>query len=489
MMGDCESMTSTIRKDLEQLGNKEENASCRFAELVESRQIQLDSREQCAQQLLLHPSSPDGARLDIDAGQWSNNPDGFSTLQLLLYQPHLVVDFGALTAKRFEATYGVTAKQMARLVELGYVIPSLYHFDSYRSSVQRTPGMAHGYELPECAHLLPLLHSAECRVASRRRVGMWRALNVSVLQPEAYEHLFHDAIWGATDEVRERVARNHDRQGAVTMLANQFAYLRPLSSALPEAAAWVERIEMEGISSTTLEHVSRQLRGMKHVLAAPLTAAHGGVCYLTRGAYTEMLHSASVVGLRPEDLPTPERHVRLDLLDDHVRAALELVARLGLSRSFAELTSTSRDLRFPWPPSDVQFDRYLEALAALQPSRKQLAILIDRLRRVGRSEEIGVWSEYLDLLTKINSDRAIKAALLDKGSVVGGSMVVLGAVGALLGVEVGPLVPAAMSFAGIGAGVLVASWNNRRATDPLSDPSPRMALLKDWKDISGTMLR
>lgn len=290
-------MDTTTRELISTIAEKEEKSACKFLENLKTGAWNPKTKDQHAQYAMLAEESGGILVTKGERGQWCTSPKGISILQLLLYQPTVFVDFGDWTNDEFITHYGINADQMAKLAEKGFVIPSLYYYNSYKQALKDDPDNVHSYEQTKCEHLRVLLEygRTNCRIASIRREKLWEALQVDLSDSHIAEiaPIFYDAFSQAEESQRIEAANETNVIGGVRKLSENFSYVRALGKNNEKVLSWCSELEQgDKLDRLGLVQISRELNGLKTRLASSLTAAYGGVYNLTPYNYKNLNDTA-----------------------------------------------------------------------------------------------------------------------------------------------------------------------------------------------------
>ena len=470
-------MGNYIREAIENLVVREDKA----VEAFQSRELagRLDSlhREALAQEAIL--VNQDGGMLTTQGapGAWCTAAEGISVLQLLMYFPTVLVDFGALDEETFILRYGVNAEQMARLAAEGFILPSLGHYESYTEAMRNGVKLP-GYEREACRHLAPLIEAPSCRIASRRRGPL---LNKVAPEVGRDESPFAAAVEEASTEALVSATRQADRLGALTVLNKNLSYVRRLGAGNRAITAWCERLDAKPPTAEELVSVGAELNGLKTRLASPLTAAYGGTYVLSERNYRNVLRAASVVSVPfqgPDGFDNQVFEQRLR--EPGLRAALELIVRLGLAESYRELQRLHAEVEFPRCPGPDEFNRFLDRLHGLRSKRKTIADFADQLRS-SPHVDADTWHDYLHALKSMTREMKVRSRV---------SMPAFG--GASFGLLAGWLTTVLPDFGAeevtglVAVGMLtghLVTMRRARVEESSWSPGSKLALVRAWGEV------
>ena len=478
-------MNETVRNKIKKIRDREIQATESFLRKFERGDFSGKTKEEIAQISLMIEPDGDLLQLPCEIGNWCNGRERISILQLLMYQPVVFVDFGAWNENEFIEIYGVNARQMANLAEKKRVILSLYHYESYQRELKKDPDSSPGYERDACRHLDPLLFSPHTRIASIRRPSLLKAIGVNVENAENWHKLFTKAVNDASEDQRIAATFHSDAGGALQVLSHNYAYVRSIGFEHPAIKDWIESLENKGeISIDNLPGIAKELNGIKTRLSSPFTAAHGGIYVMSKRNYRNVIQASNVLHVSPDQLAnTMENKYEKGLKNekDKLRQAVELVARLGLDRKFAELTTVNRKIRFAWPPNDKQFEHYLLFLEKIEETRNKLSTFYHELSSEGKTRNANSWHELLRILYNLENEASLLTKLIKTIPAVGaGSFIILGG----FFPDIFPpstSTRSALGIAGIGAGTIVANRIEQRRR--VKKPGSRFALVQTWAEL------
>jgi len=332
-------------------------------------------------------------------GLWGTTPRTTPVLLLLLHHPVLFVDFGGWSEPQFVEHYGITAVQMAKLAKAGFIIPSLYFYDSYKRNAENEDS----YEEEKCHHLLPLYETDEThiRIASIRRRAMFKSLGISEddehSSVQKWEHLFAPML----EKVKGYPLVNLIGYGENDFLHKScvnFEYINVLGVSDPQILSFCSQVKDR--TKLTPDELIEQLRvinGLKTRLASPLTAAYGGTYNMSAANYRNLNLSAKVV-----PVAGPGTNA-LKAISDEEQEILKALAATKLMPEI--LAQDSSQFEFPIPPeNDDDIDRYIDFLRKYEKLPQKISSIIANVRECKtRDDLLSNWVDYFHFIREIHT--------------------------------------------------------------------------------------
>jgi hypothetical protein len=291
---------------------------------------------------------------------------------------------------------------MAKLAQAGFVIPSLYYYDSYYSNLHKKPEEFHSYELKEYHHLLPLYETNEThiRIASKRRRAMFKAVGIDEEDHQSslskWENLFAPKL----QELRgvslvEQIG--YGEGDFVHKSCVNYEYIKVLGQEDSKVSDFCAEIEQRKKSTVeNLIHELRLINGLKTRLASPLTAAYGGTYNMSAANYKNLDLAARLV---PVANPATGAIKTLSSED------LEILKALAATKLMREIMARqTTPFEFPIPPEDDDIDRYMDFLRKYEQIPRKISSILANVRECKTPDEmLSNWVDYFHYIREIQT--------------------------------------------------------------------------------------
>jgi len=250
------------------------------------------------------------------------------------------------------------------------------------------------------------------RIYAIRRNALFTHIDSTPFEDQvaAVEDMFRPAVEGMSDKLRRRVFRGAEREGATRIAASHWAYIALFGD--EEAMRTREWIVRGTVTSENMARVATELRGLKTVVAAPITGSLGGAFHMTARELeaTVAVRSLGLTAKSPDAV----------LVDSPLRAAVLEFVELMRSEGEPVLGRRGRSTPAPQALPQAQFDAMVSFLLEAADLRARVGQLVDdfaALRSEGRGDAIETAADCLrterEILRELSRTRGLTNTAVD----------------------------------------------------------------------------
>lgn len=383
-------MTSSIKTSISNL-EEYENSAVEYLD----KEVDSDDLHELAQKYLRLKK---GGKTDLfdsrmKSGSWGNSSNKKNVLLQLLINRHLIVDLKTLrNDDEFFTEYGVTSSQLLELAYRGFIVINIYAYESESKNgfegYKQTPNIEKFLDRDlSNPRIIHLRREAFLRRIGKSKNGVNSDDNTGVLDTLLSKVKSTSSLSGARDQdnipsalkaaashynVVKKILPFYDTPESKRIFEQSDYYLKSFENTL-------EKGDLD------LNEEVTKLRGLKTLLAAPITSTMGGIYNMSESALNSVYKTVSYDVVQNMD--------SYRLMDSKVRDFLQLV------NSYGHIEMPEGD---PVPLSDYEFKQYLEFLIDMTDSINDLNETLYSIPNINSTEQrLKEGQSYLEIERKM----------------------------------------------------------------------------------------